>query len=261
MLISAEKWRKEFKVDEIVKFVFPFLENGCLNSTYRNFDFKEKEEVDKYYPQYYHKMDKVCFFKAFARLLEKNINLYTQLNYIQDGRPLYIECIGNLNMTALNAVTTTERQLQRLVVEYEISFNKRLPACSTFIGHPVETFCTVLDLGGVSLSNFYHVKDYIFAAASIGQLRYPETMGKFYIINASWAFSAIWAMIRPWLDEITAAKIEIVGGGYKEVLLKQIPKENLPKEFGGECECVGGCSMSNAGPWNVEGGKEKILES
>lgn len=27
MLISAEKWRKDFKVDEIVKFVFPFLAN------------------------------------------------------------------------------------------------------------------------------------------------------------------------------------------------------------------------------------------
>ena len=25
----------------------------------RNFDFKEKEQVDKYYPQYYHKTDKV----------------------------------------------------------------------------------------------------------------------------------------------------------------------------------------------------------
>jgi hypothetical protein len=30
MLASAEKWRKDFKVDEIVKFVFPFLGNGCL---------------------------------------------------------------------------------------------------------------------------------------------------------------------------------------------------------------------------------------
>lgn len=25
----------------------------------RNFDFKEQAEVDKYYPQYYHKIDKV----------------------------------------------------------------------------------------------------------------------------------------------------------------------------------------------------------
>lgn len=180
---------------------------------------------------------------------------------IQEGRPLYIECIGNLNMAALNAATTNERLLQRLVLEYEISFNERFPACAMSIGHPVETFCTILDLGGVSLSNFYHVKDYISAAASIGQLRYPETLGKFYIINASWAFSAIWAMIKPWLDEATAAKVEIVGGGYKEVLLKQIPKENLPKEFGGECACVGGCSMSDAGSWNMEGGKEEIMDS
>ena len=122
----------------------------------------------------------------------------------------------------------------------------------------METFCSILDLGGVSLSNFYRVKDYVFAASSIGQERYPETMGKYYIINASWAFSAVWAVIRPWLDEETAAKVEILGGEYKEVLLKQIPKENLPKAFGGECACIGGCSMSDAGPWNVDGEKEKV---
>lgn len=163
-------------------------------------------------------------------------------------------------MKALNAVTTTERQLQRLVFEYEKCLTERLPACALSIGHPVESFCTILDLGNVSLSNFYLVKDYVSAAASIGQNRYPEMMGKFYIINASWTFSAIWAIIRPWLDEVNAAKVEIAGGGYKKVLLKQIPKENLPKKFGGECACVGGCLMSDAGPWNLEGGKEKILD-
>jgi hypothetical protein len=31
MLASAEKWRKDFKVDEIVKFVLSFSRaNGCL---------------------------------------------------------------------------------------------------------------------------------------------------------------------------------------------------------------------------------------
>lgn len=75
-------------------------------------------------------------------------------------------------------------------------------------------------------------------------------MGKFYIINAPWAFSAVWSVIKPWLDEVTVKKIDILGSGYKEALLKQISKENLPKEFGGECECVGGCSLSDAGPWN-----------
>lgn len=212
MIIDCEKWRVEFHVDDII----------------HDFDFKEREVVNRYYPQYYHKTDK-------------------------DGRPLYIQRLGQLDIKALYAATTTDRQLQRLVLEYEKSLTERLPACSSSVGHPVETYCTILDLGGVSLSNFYRVRDYVSAASAIGQDRYPETMGKFYIINAPWAFSAVWAIVKPWLDEVTVAKIEILGGNYKDALLQQIPKENLPREFGGTCECqnVGGCSMGDAGPWNM----------
>ena len=32
----------------------------------KTFDYKEKPEVFKYYPQYYHKTDKVCYFDAAA---------------------------------------------------------------------------------------------------------------------------------------------------------------------------------------------------
>ncbi|KAJ7075160.1 CRAL-TRIO domain-containing protein [Mycena belliarum] len=160
MLLASEKWRKEFGVDELV----------------RTFDFSELEEVDKYYPQYYHKMDK-------------------------SGRPVYIERIGNLNMKALYACTSQDRLLKRLVVEYESFLTSRLAACAAAAGHPVETSLTILDLGGVSLSNFIRVKDYVFAATSIGQNMYPECMGAFYIINAPWTFTAVWAAIRPWLDE------------------------------------------------------------
>ena len=163
---------------------------------------------------------------------------------------MYIERLGKLDFRALYAITTQERQLQRLVFEYEKFLTERLPACSKAIGHPVETSCTILDLSNVSLSNFYRVKDYVMQAASIGQDRYPETMGKFYIINAPWAFTAVWAVIKPWLDEVTVKKIDIIGASYKEKLLAQITAENLPKEFGGKCDCEGGCSLSDAGPWH-----------
>jgi hypothetical protein len=66
MFIAAEKWRKEFNVDDIVKSVRHHskeLTTPTLTETLiRNFKFPEKEEVNKYYPQYYHKTDKVCFF-------------------------------------------------------------------------------------------------------------------------------------------------------------------------------------------------------
>jgi len=215
MFLSNEQWRKDFGVEDIVK----------------NFDFPELAEVDKYYPQYYHKNDK-------------------------DGRPIYVERLGMLDLKALYAVTTQERQLKRLVLEYEKFIRDRLPACSAAAGHPVETSCTILDLHNVSLTNFYRVKDYVSQASSIGQNRYPECMGKFYIINAPWGFSTVWSFVKPWLDEVTVAKIDIVGSNYKDKLLAQIDAENLPKEFGGKCACPGGCSLSDAGPWNLSGPKE-----
>ncbi|KAF8554975.1 hypothetical protein OG21DRAFT_1496625 [Imleria badia] len=215
MLLSAEQWRKDLGVEEIVK----------------NFVFTEKKEVDKYYPQYYHKMDK-------------------------DGRPVYIQRLGKIDINALNAITTQDRQLRRFVLEYEKFLTERLPACSKAVGHPVETSCTIMDLAGVSVTSFYRVKDYVFQAAGIGQDRYPECMGKFYIINAPWAFSTVWSIVKPWLDEVTVAKIDIVSSGMvKEKLLSQIPAENLPAEFGGACRCVGGCSLSDAGPWNPQTGE------
>jgi hypothetical protein len=79
-------------------------------------------------------------------------------------------------------------------------------------------------------------------------------MGKFYIINAPWAFSAVWSVIKPWLDEVTVSKIDILGGSYKETLLKQISPQNLPEGFGGTCRCPGSCSLSDAGPWNPNDG-------
>ena len=133
--------------------------------------------------------------------------------------------------------------------EYEKSIQERLPACSKAVGYPVETFCTILDLDNVSLSNFYRVKDFVMQAASVGQDRYPETMGKFYIINSPWTFSMVWSVIKPWLDEVTVAKISILTASQKGELFKQIDEENLPRLFGGACDCEGGCSLSDAGPW------------
>jgi hypothetical protein len=153
-------------------------------------------------------------------------------------------------VNALYKVTTQDRLLRRLVWEYERCITERFPACSAAIGHPVETSCTILDLQNIGISQFFKVKDYISQAASIGQDRYPETMGKFYIINAPYLFTTIWSVIKGWLDEVTVAKISIIGKDYHPALLAQIPKENLPKEYGGECVCQEGCSLSDRGPWN-----------
>ncbi|CAD6455208.1 e1b3b0a1-8cae-4f74-82f2-6b30a941f5f3 [Sclerotinia trifoliorum] len=208
MFVDAEQWRKEFGLDELV----------------RTFDYKEKEEVFRYYPQYYHKTDK-------------------------DGRPVYIEQMGNIDLTAMYKITTSERMLQNLAVEYEKMADPRLPACSRKAGVLLETCCSIMDLKGVGLTKVPSVYSYVRQASVMSQNYYPERLGKLYLINAPWGFSTVWSVMKGWLDPITVGKIHILGSGYQKELLAQVPQENLPKIFGGTCECQGGCAMSDEGPW------------
>ncbi|RKU42495.1 S14 cytosolic factor [Coniochaeta pulveracea] len=208
MFVECEKWRNEVKLDE----------------TLPNWDYPEKEEMFKYYPQYYHKTDK-------------------------DGRPVYIEQLGSIDLNAMYKITTQERMLMNLAVEYERVADPRLPACSRKAGFLLETCCTIMDLKGVGISKAGQVYSYVSAASNLSQNYYPERLGRLYIINAPWGFSGVWSMIKGWLDPVTVQKIHILGSGYQKELLNQVPAENLPKEFGGKCECPGGCKMSDAGPW------------
>ena len=43
-----------------------------------------------------------------------------------------------------------------------------------------------------------------------------------FIVNAPMLFSGVWAIIKPWLDDKTKAKIKILGSGYKKTLLEYV---------------------------------------
>ena len=146
-------------------------------------------------------------------------------------------------------ITSEQRMLDNLVVEYEKVADPRLPACSRKTGHLVETSCTIMDLKGVGLSNVSSVYGYVQKASAISQNYYPERMGKLYLINAPWGFSGVFGMVKKFLDPVTVAKIQVLGSSYKSELLAQIPAENLPKHFGGSCSCPKGCEFSDDGPW------------
>lgn len=197
------------------------------NTILDDFHYDEKPLVAKFYPQYYHKTD-------------------------IDGRPVYIEELGMVNLHEMLKITTQERMLKNLVWEYEAFVKYRLPASSRAVNHLVETSCTIMDLKGISVSAAYNVISYVKEASVIGQYYYPERMGKFYLINAPFGFSTAFRLFKPFLDPVTVSKISILGSSYKKELLKQIPAENLPKKFGGKSEVSdldGGLYLSDVGPW------------
>ncbi|KAI0814167.1 CRAL-TRIO domain-containing protein [Xylaria sp. FL0064] len=184
-----------------------------------------KTQLSQYYKQFYHKTDK-------------------------DGRPCYFEKLGGINFAELQEKKfTNDKMVLNLAVEYEKMMDPRLPACSRKAGHLVETSCTVLDAAGVRIFGTKEITGYIKQTSSMSNNNYPERMGKMYIINLHWSYSVLWGIVRKFLDPVTAEKIHVCSSSE---LLKQIPAENLPAAFGGQCNCEGGCELSDAGPWHDE---------
>lgn len=87
--------------------------------------------------------------------------------------------------------------------------------------------------------------------SGVAQDNYPEILGATYIVNAPMVFNGVWAIAKNFVDEKTRKKINILGSGYKKVLLENIDADNLPEILGGNCTCAdqGGCLYSDAGPW------------
>ena len=58
--------------------------------------------------------------------------------------------------------------------------------------------------------------------SAISQDYYPEMMGRLFVVNAPMLFSAIFAVIKSWLDERTRRKIMVCSSNHIEKLRELI---------------------------------------
>lgn len=101
---------------------------------------------------------------------------------------------------------------------------------------------------GFGMSKFGgKVKALVNKASKISQDYYPEMLGKLYIINAPYVFSAAWTIIKGWIDEKTRAKITVMSNGHTKVLLEHVDKDQLMEYLGGTNKAD---LHENVGPWN-----------
>ena len=80
---------------------------------------------------------------------------------------------------------------------------------------------------------------------------FPGILGSLYFINTGFIFKTIWSACKYLYSSQTRNRIKLLGFKYKNELLSKVKDKDLPKLFGGLCNCEPhGCIFSDQGPWN-----------
>ena len=103
-------------------------------------------------------------------------------------------------------------------------------------GKVIEQQVFVMDFKGGPLFVDWGSLKQLQEVMTIDEQYYPDTVKHLFIINAPPYFNTLFSIIRPWMNPLDIAKIQILGEDFLPVLSRFISEEVIPVEYGGRNE-------------------------
>lgn len=127
----------------------------------------------------------------------------------EQHRPWIFHQYGYMDTAKVLQQTSIDNIVRHHIWEQEkITQHVRAKAQET--GFAVETWCTAIDLAGMSVSQVTSsFRAMVKAFANVDQNHYPERCGAIVILNAPRIFPVIYGGIKPWLNKRTTSKIQV----------------------------------------------------
>lgn len=238
MIMAAARWRNETNLDGIP--LFPALSvvrgfpeedliklRGCGIRQPGELDYAMKH-LRKVAGAAWHKWDKV-------------------------GRPVYIERTGHFQprpiIERLRSIHKPGADIALLPIAVHAQSNEVGATIVRYCNEmgiaksPVTCVTIIMDGEGLSTEHLYGpVLDILKSQGKHDEKYYAEGLYRLYVVNCPTIISAIWNIVKFWIDERTRTKVNFIKPAETaKTLLEVIDAENLPVWLGGKCACEGEC--------------------
>lgn len=170
----------------------------------------------------------------------------------KNGSPWYYERLGCFDAKNIWNRATMDECVFFHIYQQERGMRMRRDAAKK-LGKSINSFVFIEDAQGVSYAHMnkrgLELSKQNFLT---DETHYPLLLEKMFIIRAPKVFTAMWALIKPFIDENTLQVIKIYGNtGWESDVLSAIPADQLPPEFGGKNTTVplkkgGSCALDGS---------------
>jgi len=168
------------------------------------------------------------------------------------GEPIFIQILGQLKINDIDKIMKEPLLTKYIIYKLNELENHIFPKCSLHYKRKIDKIFVIIDLMELTTSLMNKkVYNFITKQFNIVSNYFPGILGSLYFINTGFIFRTIWSTCKYLYSFTTRNKIKLLGFKYKNELLTKIREKDLPKLFGGLCNCEPyGCIFSDQGPWN-----------